>query len=135
MLSSDTLSTIRVTVLGITGVICFLYAVLALLQGRADPMPFWVPGLAGFGSAAVITLAAMGAGRKNTEMAIDEGYHADNHRAQRIGYWIALLLYPLFGLLLSQGIVTWSVAFAAMGTLTGGAYLLLFVWFDLQGRA
>ena len=51
-----------------------------------------------------------------------------------MAYWVALLLYPIFGLLLSFGWVAPGVAFAAMGTLTGAAFLLLFVWFDLRGR-
>lgn len=134
MLTSDSLANIRTFVLGGTGIICLVYACMALLLGRPDPMPFWIPGLAGLCSGIIITLAARAAGPRNTEQAVDEGYLADTHRAQRFAYWVSLLLYPVFGLLLMQGWVSWSVAFAAMGTLTGAAYLLLFVWFDLQGR-
>lgn len=134
MLSSEKLSDIRVAVLGLTGLICLVYACLALFFGDPDPMPFWIPGLAGLASAAIITIAARAAGRKNTRRAVDEGYFADSHMAQRMAYWVALLLYPIFGLLLSFGWVAPGVAFAAMGTLTGAAFLLLFVWFDLRGR-
>lgn len=135
MLTSENLSNIRALVLGATGLICLAYAVLALLWGRPDPFSSWIPGLAGFMSAAIISIAALTAGRKNTERAADEGYRADNHRAQRISYWIALLLYPVFALFLANGLIDWSVAFAAMGTLTGAAFLLLFVFFDMRGRS
>jgi len=134
MLSSDNLSNIRVFVLGITGLTCLTYAVLALLLGRADPMPWWIPGIAGVGSALVISIAAFAAGKRNTQQAIDEGYFADTHKAQRLAFWIALFLYPLFGILLANDAVNFQVAFAAMGTLTGAAFLLLFVWFDIKGR-
>lgn len=135
MLSSQNLSNIRTFVLGGTGLICLAYAVLAMLWGRPDPFPSWIPGLAGFGSAAIISIAAIVAGRSKTAQAVDEGYVADTHKAQQISYWIALLLYPAFGLLLWSGWVTWQVAFAAMGTLTGAAFLLLFVLFDLRGQS
>ena len=134
MLTTESFSNIRTFVLGTTGIICLVYACLALFHGRPDPIPFWIPGLSGFFSAIIIAIAAVIAGRKNTSRAIDEGYFADTYKAQRISYWIALFLYPAFGILLANDWVIWSVAFAAMGTLTGAAFLLLFVWFDFQGR-
>ncbi|MFK7791079.1 MAG: hypothetical protein AB8B88_00265 [Devosiaceae bacterium] len=134
MLSADQLSTIRMLFLGFTGLVCALYAGLAVLW--SDPSPFspWLPGLCGLGSAIIITLTARAAGDKSAEMAFDEGYMADSHKAQRYAYWIAVFLYPAFAVPLSLNWISWPVGFAAMGTLTGAAFLLLFVWFDLQGR-
>lgn len=134
MLSVERLSSIRLVVLGLTGLVCALYASLALLWGNPVPFAPWVPGLCGLASAIIISLAACAAGDRTADMAFDEGYAADNQRAQRYGYWIAVFLYPAFAVPLSLGWITWQVGFAAMGTLTAAGYLLLFVLFDLQGR-
>ena len=117
-----------------TGLICLGYAILAMIEGRPDPFSSWLPGIAGIMAALTILLTGFWAGSKAASMAVDEGYRADTRRAAGIAFWIALLLYPVFGLALAQGWVGHGVAFAAMGTLTGAAYLLLFCWFDGQGR-
>lgn len=135
MLSSNSVLNIRVVVFGLTGFVCLFYAVLALVNGRPDPFSPWIPGVFGVASAIAVFVALLAAGSRNAAMARDEGFSHDFRRAQGVGYWIALLLYPVFGYLLTNGLVTYSVAFAAMGTLTGAAFLLLFVWFDLKGRA
>ena len=57
--------------LAITGLTCLAYAVLALLQVRPDPFPFWIPGILGIISAALI-FALAAAGRKNAKHAFDE---------------------------------------------------------------
>lgn len=129
----QTFEILRRITLGGTGVICLAYAVLSLIAGRPDPMPFWIPGLAGALAGVVISIGAR-MNPKSASDAMDEGYRADWGRAQRHAYWVALLLYPLFGLLLALGWVKFHTAFAAMGTLTGAAMLLLFVIYDLQGR-
>lgn len=134
MLSSDTLTTVRIALLGLTGAVCALYAFLAITTGDPSPMSPWIPGGLGVLSGIVITLAARAAGERNADIAYDEGHYADSHRAQRYGYWFAVFLYPAFAFPLSAGWISWPVGFAAMGTLTGAGFLLLFVWFDLQGR-
>ncbi len=134
MLSANSVLNIRVIVFGLTGLVCLLYAVLALVYGRPDPFSPWIPGIFGVVSAVVVMVALFTAGPRNAAMARDEGFSHDFSRAQGVGYWIALLLYPVFGYFLAYGWVTYAVAFAAMGTFTGASFLLLFVWFDLQGR-
>ena len=135
MASSEFISATRIVVLGLTGAVCLLYAVLALAQGRPDPLPFWLPGVCGLASALVITAAARSAGRCQARQAMEEGYVVDNRRAQQLGFWVGLMLYPLFAVALAQGWVGYPVAYAAMGTLTAAAYLLGFVALDLRGRA
>lgn len=54
MLTSDSLSTFRRIMFAITGLTCLAYAALALLQMRPDPFPFWIPGILGLISAALI---------------------------------------------------------------------------------
>ena len=133
MLTPPTLTRIRQIALGATGVACLSYAVLALALGRPDPMPGWIPGAFGILAGVIITATHLLAGKRAARAANDELQRAENRRALAISYWVALALYPLFGLLLALGYLTYPTAFAAMGTLTGAAYLLLTTAFDLRG--
>ena len=133
MLTSDSLSSFRRIMFAITGLTCLAYAALALLQVRPDPFPFWIPGILGIISAALIfALAAVG--RKNAKQAFVEGYIMDKRRAQAHAFWIAMIFLPIFGILMATGTVALPTAFAAMGTLAGAAYLLLFTYYDAMGR-
>ena len=133
MLTSDSLSSFRRIMFAITGLTCLAYAALALLQVRPDPFPFWIPGILGIISAALIfALAAVG--RKNAKQAFVEGYIMDKRRAQAHAFWIAMIFLPIFGIFMATGTVALHTAFAAMGTLAGAAYLLLFTYYDAMGR-
>jgi len=134
MLTSDSLSAFRHIMFAITGLICLAYAVLALLQMRSDPFPFWIPSSLGLISAALIFALVSAAGRKSAQQGFDEGYIMDKRRAEAHAFWIALTLHPIFGILMTTGAVALPTAFAAMGTLTGAAYLLLFTYYDAMGR-
>ncbi len=133
MLTSDSLSSFRRIMFAITGLTCLAYAVLALLQMRPDPFPFWIPGILGIISAALI-FALAAAGRKNAKQAFVEGYIMDKRRAQAHAFWIAMIFLPIFGIFMATGTVALPTAFAAMGTLAGAAYLLLFTYYDAMGR-
>ena len=133
MLTSFSLSSFRRIMFAITGLTCLAYAALALLQVRPDPFPFWIPGILGIISAALIfALAAVG--RKNAKQAFVEGYIMDKRRAQAHAFWIAMIFLPIFGIFMATGTVALPTAFAAMGTLAGAAYLLLFTYYDAMGR-
>ncbi len=133
MLTSDSLSSFRRIMFAITGLTCLASAALALLQVRPDPFPFWIPGILGIISAALIfALAAVG--RKNAKQAFVEGYIMDKRRAQAHAFWIAMIFLPIFGVFMATGTVALPTAFAAMGTLAGAAYLLLFTYYDAMGR-
>ena len=134
MLSSDSLSTFRRIMFAITGLTCLAYAMLALFQMRPDPFPFWIPGILGLISAALIFALAAATGRKSAQQAFDEAYIMDKRRAEAHAFWIALMFDPIFGVLMATGAVALPTAFAAMGTLTGAAYLLLFTYYDAMGR-
>ena len=134
MLTSDSLSTFRRIMFAMTGLNCLAYAVLALLQMRPDPFPFWIPGILGLISTALIFALSSAAGRKSAQQAFDEGYIMDKRRAEAHAFWVALMLYPIFGGLMAMGAVALPTAFAAMGTLTGAAYLLLLTYYDAMGR-
>ena len=133
MLTSDSLSSFRRIMFAITGLTCLACAALALLQVRPDPFPFWIPGILGIISAALIfALAAVG--RKNAKQAFVEGYIMDKRRAQAHAFWIAMIFLPIFGIFMATCTVALPTAFAAMGTLAGAAYLLLFTYYDAMGR-
>ena len=133
MLTSDSLSSFRRIMFAITGLTCLAYAALALLQVRPDPFPFWIPGILGIISAALIfALAAVG--RKNAKQAFVEGYIMDKRRAQAHAFWIAMIFLPIFGIFMATGTVALPTAFEAMVTLAGAAYLLLFTYYDAMGR-
>ena len=134
MLASDSLSTFHRIMFAITGLTCLAYAVLTLLQMRPDPVPFWIPGNLGLISAALIFALASAAGRKSAQQAFDVGYIMDKRRAEAHAFLIALMMYPILGILMTTGAVALPTAFTAMGTLTGAAYLLLFTYYDAMGR-
>jgi hypothetical protein len=133
MLTSDLLSSFRRIMFAITGLTCLACAALALLQVRPDPFPFWIPSILGIISAALI-FALAAAGRKNAKQAFVEGYIMDKRRAQAHAFWIAMIFLPIFGIFMATGTVALPTAFAAMGTLAGAAYLLLFTYYDAMGR-
>lgn len=132
-MTTDTLILLRRLFLGAAGAVCLCYAVLALLWGQPDPFGAWVPGAAGALAAVGLTAAGLAAGRARAEEAFDEGYDADNGHAYACAFWTVVAMYPIFGVLLHMELVTFPVAFAAMGTLTGAAYLLFNVVFDIRG--
>ena len=134
MPGSELFAVTRVVMFGLTGLACLIYAGLALATGNPVPMPAWIPGGLGALSALILWITGSAIGDTASAQAMDEGYDADVTRAQQIGFWVAILLYPIFSVFLMMGFVDWPVAFAAMGTLTGATFLLLFVLFDLRGR-
>ena len=134
MLTSDSLASFRRIMFAITGSTCLAYAVLALLQMRPDPFPFWIPGILALISVVLIFAMAAAAGRKSAQQAFNEGYITDKRRAEAHAFWVALMLYKIFGVLMATGAVALPTAFTAMGTLKGAAYLLLFTYYDAMGR-
>lgn len=133
-MTSETLFIIRSALLGGTGAVCLLYAALSLITGQPDPLPVWITALVGLTAAVIIWSASIFAGRAVAAQSFDEGYQADARRARGLGFWVAIWLYPLFGLLLWRGLLSGPVAFASMGCLTVASYLLSLVWFDMKGR-
>lgn len=120
----DVISRIRTLSMGLTGAVCLVYAVLVPLTGKPDPISPWWPGLCGAATALIIAVSLYTAGARSAEMAMDELYRARDHLAQRIGYWSALLLYPVFGFLIAQDQISLVLAFPIMATLTAAAYLI-----------
>ena len=128
------LSLLRSAAMSGAGFVLLLYAIFALLSGRPDPMPIWITFASGVLAWLAIAGGAVMAGRKNREQAFDEGYDAGALLAQRIGFWTAIWLYPVFTGLMWAGIADWAVSFAAMGCLTAASYLISAGWLDIRGQ-
>ncbi|MEP5730669.1 MAG: hypothetical protein ABJL67_15010 [Sulfitobacter sp.] len=133
-MTSQSLDHIRMVSLALTGCVCLTYAVLVLATGQPDPMPVWIPGVAGLLALVTIWTSVAVSDTKSIEASFDEGFRADDGKAQKLGFWVAVWLYPVFGVPLYLEWITGFSAIAAMGTLTAAAYLLGTVVFDLRGR-
>lgn len=132
-MTSDTLvSKTRSLTLAATGLASLVCAIGLLVTGAGDSALSWLPGVIGAGAAVTIFVVALLAGPKAAVAASDELYQAQNARALRIGYWTALLMYPVFGVAIAKDWTTFGAAFPAMALLTAAAYLLPHVW--LTGR-
>ena len=131
--NAETLARIRIGVFGLTGLVCAVYSVLAIAGDIPNPMPAWLPAVFGVAAAIVLWISAFAAGQRNADMAFDELYHIEWGRALKIAYWFAVALYPIFGILLYQGWVSHSTAFAAMGTAIGAMPLLSYCIINLRG--
>jgi hypothetical protein len=130
---SDALVRVRGGFMGVAGVICLVYGVLAVVTGRSDPMPPLIPGIAGIVAAIAIYLAFWQAGSASRQQASDEMFQAEINGAAKVGFWVGILLFPAFTPLLISGWTTFEVAFAAIGTLMAAAYLLTFALTTLRG--
>jgi len=115
------------------GLTCVFYAGSYLALGVSGGLNPFLPAAVGVLGAVVISLASLIGGHSIAGAVFDEMSRAEWGRALRFGYWWALALYPAFGLLLWQGLVDQSQAFAVMGTLTGGVPLLYYCWLDVRG--
>ncbi len=133
-MNATTIATIRNGSFSLLGLVLLGYALAVLFVGRPDPMPPWVPGLAGALTALVVTLISRLNTRAAVSVAWDELTRSEWARSLRGGYWMAVWMYAAFGLALFNDIVTYPQAFAAMGTLTGAAPCLLFLRAWIKGR-
>ena len=132
-MTSDMLIRYRAVFMGGAGLVCLCYGVLALITGQPDPIWRFFPGLAGIGATAVIFTLFSKATEGSRRQAMDEVYRMENGQALAIGFWTAILCYPVFAPFLAWGWVAYPVAYAAMGTLTAAAYLISFAIVSLRG--
>ena len=115
------------------GLVCVGYAAAYLQGGLAEMLNPFVPGLVGLAGAVVLFGASMIGGRPVASAVFDELSRAEWSKALKFGYWFAVGLYPLFGLLMWLEIVERGPVFAVMGLLTGGVPLLFYCWLDVRG--
>jgi len=133
-MNADRISLIRTVCLGLTGVSCVAYSVLALASGVPNPVGWYWPGALGLASGLVITIAAFMGGKSEARAATDELYKAVSHRAERQAYWVSMALFVIVAVSCAWGLMPWDTGFAVFGTLMGASFLLLFVYHDLRMR-
>lgn len=131
-MNTETLSKIRLFGFAGAGLVCAVYSLGALATNTPDPIYRWLPAIAGLAAAALIWFSAFSAGRRTSDAAFDELYKIEWSRAVRFGYWFAILLYPVFAVPLSLGLISPVTAFASMGTASGAAPLLAFCYITLR---
>lgn len=132
-MSADTLSRIRLVVLGFAGLICAAYSILAVLWNTPQPFSVWGPGAAGIAAAAVIWISALAAGERNVGMAMDELYKREWGLAVQFSYWFGLALFILAAIAVGRGWVAQNTGIAAFGTAYGAAPMLAFCVITLRG--
>ena len=126
MLSSEKIARLQSFLFGATGLICMLYALLVVFTGQPDPMPWWLPGSVGLLSAVLIFGKFHRADPVSVQQATDKLFKSNAAIAHRFGFWSALLLYPFFGFLIATSVISLTLAFPIMGSLTAAAYSLSF---------
>lgn len=132
-MSGEGLVKLRGWLMGFAGLVCLAYGVLAIATGAPNPMPFFIPGLAGIAATIAIYLAFWQAGAASRRAASDEMFAAEMNGAVKVGFWFGIFLFPAFAPFLIAGWTTFDVAFAAIGTLMAAAYLLTFAVTTLRG--
>lgn len=129
----ETLQFVRRCVFVIIGLTCVGYAMMYLVLGLSAVSNPFLPGIVGLLGAATIWGACLVSGHSISEAVFDELSRQEWGQALKFGYWLAVGLYPVFGVLLWLGMVGSEQSFAVMGTLTGGMPLLYYSWLDGRG--
>ena len=131
MVLKDTdIAKVRTVLLCLAGLSCLLYATLAVAQNSPQPIWWFIPTAMGLLASIGVFVAFALADPASRKMATGEMYVQLTHRAQRHAFWVALGLYPIFATGVFVLGLEWNTAFAAMGTLTGAAYLLLLTYYE-----
>lgn len=129
----ETLQIIRRYVFLIIGLTCVGYAMMYLVLGLSGVLSPFLPGVIGLLGGATIWGASLVGGHSVANAVFDELSRQEWGKALKFGYWQAVGLYPVFGMLLWLGLVEPMQSFAVMGTLTGGVPLLYYCWLDGRG--
>lgn len=128
----ETLSKISLFGFAVAGLVCAGYSLAALASNSPDPFAPWLPAVSGVAAAAIIWVSALSAGDSKADAAFDEFYKIEWRKAVGFAYWFAILLYPIFAVLMALGWVSSPTAFASMGTASGAAPLLAFCFITLR---
>ncbi len=132
-MSGEGLVRLRGWLMGFAGLVCLAYGVLAVATGLPNPMPIFIPGLAGVAATIGIYLAFWQAGAASRKAASDEMFAQEMNGAVKVGFWVGIFLFPAFAPFLMLGWTSFEVAFAAIGTLMAATYLLTFAVSTLRG--
>jgi uncharacterized membrane protein YkvI len=133
-MTATSIAFIRNVCFSLLGLVLLSYAIAVLFTGQPDPVASYIPGLAGIIVAIIVTVISRSGHAKAAAIAWDELTRKEWSHALVAGYWVAIGLYPIFGVLLYLEMVVFSQSFAAMGTLSGAAPFLVFSRSWLKGR-
>ena len=131
-MNGETLVRLRGILMGGAGFVCLCYAVLALIMARPDPVYPFIPGIAGVVASIAIFAAFWQASSGSRKQASDETFKMEMNQAAKIGFWVAVAMYPGFAPFLAWELTTFEVIYAVMGTLTAAAFLLSFAFISLR---
>lgn len=90
MISAQTLTIVRILAFALGGIICATYALAALAGVNPHQLPHWLPLATAILIFVVFFIAALSAGKRNTNAALDESYQSDQKTAAGFGFWTAL---------------------------------------------
>jgi len=129
MITTDSLTLIRMLAFAIAGLICAAYAGAALLSAPPDVLLHWAPPIAGGITAGIVFVTSSLAGAQKADAAFDESYRADRRTAATAGFWSAITIGTLLWLTQTGGTLQLAI------TLTGSAsvFLLMQAALDLRG--
>ena len=99
-LQDTDISKVRPILLGLTGLSCLLYAILAVTQNTPQPIWWFVPTEMGVFAGTGTFVAFAMADPDSCRVATDEMYILINHRVQRYAYWLSSGLYPAFAVII-----------------------------------
>jgi len=91
MITSHTLSNVRLVAFAIAGTLCAAYALSALIHPAAPIVPDWLPITAGALAGVVFFVAGILAGPRVTSATLDESYQSEHRTAGFIGFWVAIV--------------------------------------------
>jgi len=130
MITSHTLSNVRLVAFAIAGTLCAAYALSALIHPAAPIVPDWLPITAGALAGVVFFVAGILAGPRVTSATLDESYQSEHRTAGFIGFWVAIVS----GVGLWQTGLGGQLQLAITLTLASAAFLLMQVVLELRGR-
>lgn len=132
-MTDEQFSNLRSLLSGATGVVCLIYAVLAIVMDRPDPMPIYIPSMLGILTAVVLFGVSLGF-PSSARAATDERYFHIARIAAARAYWLSLAAFVILFIGRSAFHLRIETTVAAFGTLMGAAFLLAFVWGEWRDR-
>ncbi|MCF7942254.1 MAG: hypothetical protein K9M84_11610 [Spirochaetia bacterium] len=133
MISAPRLSFMWNAAMGSFGIIFWIYGIITLLFPKIFAPFGYILAILGGLLAVFLIATEVIAGKGTVERAWDEGTEHDSNRAYQFGFTVAWVVYLVFWLLITRGLVPVEAAFPSMGAFTGGSYCLFMGITGLRG--
>lgn len=141
MLTAHALARTRVIIFGVSGVLFFAFAFVAMVTGGIPESERWytdlgvLPGLIGILVAIISFAGGWAAGDRQAGMAYDESYRADRDKAQRVGFWTGVWAPAVLAILAVIGLIPEGPQVYTVVIFMVAAYFLSFTYFEMKGEA